>query len=212
MGNVPWSPELQESMNRIGYYQRCRLIYCLKRNVNSSTLKHWFTKSKAPTRITTAQEAINSLKQEFKTYNIVKNRAPEMRKLFLETLAEARAEEGGLTKETILKQMIQQENQRRTFRRIKWVLRRFRQKLTAIEVPVNDGQWEVRTSKEEIEQGCIDENVRRFSQANNTAPMQANQIELLGWKANTQYALDILQRNLPLNDELHPHIQLMANT
>jgi hypothetical protein len=41
-------------------------------------------------------------------------------------------------------------------------------------VPTIDGNWEIKTLKEDIEKGCIEENKRRFSQANNTPPLLKN--------------------------------------
>jgi hypothetical protein len=35
MGHVPWSPDLQRSMNKISYLQRCRLKYCLGKYISS---------------------------------------------------------------------------------------------------------------------------------------------------------------------------------
>jgi hypothetical protein len=104
MGNVPWSPELQQSMNRIGYYQRCRLKYCAFKNVNSRTLQYWFKKCKVQMEVKSGNKAINRLREEFKMYNAIKKQAPEKIQLFLESLAEATAEEGDLSKENILKQ------------------------------------------------------------------------------------------------------------
>jgi hypothetical protein len=72
MGNVPWSPELQTAMNRIGYYQRCRLKYCLQRQINCRTLMNWFKKAKIPQPVTSAIMAIEILRQEFITYNTIK--------------------------------------------------------------------------------------------------------------------------------------------
>jgi hypothetical protein len=37
MGNVPWSPDLQQLMQRIDYLQRCWLKYLWKRKINSRT-------------------------------------------------------------------------------------------------------------------------------------------------------------------------------
>jgi hypothetical protein len=65
-------------------------------------------------------------------------------------------------------------------RSIKGVLAKYRQGVTAVEAPDDDGSWKIRTTKQEIEAGCIEENIRRFTQAYNTPPLQPQQIELLG--------------------------------
>jgi Reverse transcriptase (RNA-dependent DNA polymerase) len=210
MGHVPWSPELKESMTRIGYYQRCRLKYCSGKDINGRTLQDWYLKSKLTVPIQTGEEAIIKLKQEFKVYNVIKKQAKERRITFLETLAEARAEEGDLVKENILKQLIDQEIQRNMFRRIRSILGQFRKKVTAIEVATIDDCWELRTEKEDIERGCIEENIKRFTQAGGTPPLHTSQTALLGWKAENEVAKDILQGKKELDSRLHPSIQRMA--
>jgi hypothetical protein len=147
MGNVPWSPELQLIMNRIDYYQRCRLKYIWGCQINSRTLLKFFKKAKMITPATSAEEAIEGLRQEFKNYNILKKTAKQKRWNFIEHLAEIKALEGNNKKERILKQLILHESQRSTSRNIKGVLGKYRQGVTAIEVPVANGEWELRTKK-----------------------------------------------------------------
>jgi hypothetical protein len=209
MGNVPWSPELQLSMTRIGYYQRCRLKYCLHRQVNSRTLMIWFKKAKLTQRATSAAQVIQSLREEFITYNSIKKQAPEKRRLFLETLAEAKANEGDLTQENILKQLLRQEEQRSIFKKIKAILTKFRQRVVAVEVPNEVGGWDLKTTKLDIEQGCIDENIRRFSQANSTPPLLQHTVQSLGWKGETETATNILSAT-NMDETLHPAILRMV--
>jgi hypothetical protein len=144
MGNVPWSPDLQLCMSRIGYYQRCRLRYCLHKQINSRTLRHWFKKAKLDIPVTSANMVIKCIQEEFRTYNIIKNQATSKRKIFLETLAEAKANEEDLSTENILKQMIQREELPAVFRKIKSVLGKFRQRVQAIETKNIDGEWELK--------------------------------------------------------------------
>jgi hypothetical protein len=115
MGSVLWIPELQISINRFGYHQQCRLKYCAHRQINNRNLFKWFKKSKFTHTILTADSTIKELQNGFKNCNNIKNLAPTKRKLFLETIAEARAEEGDLKKETVKKQLMIQEHQRATF-------------------------------------------------------------------------------------------------
>jgi hypothetical protein len=86
-------------MTRIAYYQQCRLKYCLGKDINSRNLRDWCIKSKQTVPIQTGEEAILKLIQEFKVYKVIKKKAKERRKIFLETLADARAEGGDLAKE-----------------------------------------------------------------------------------------------------------------
>jgi hypothetical protein len=49
--------------------------------------------------------------------------------------------------ENILKQLIIGEEQCTLFRKIKSILAKFRQKVVAVEVPTNDGCWELKPKK-----------------------------------------------------------------
>jgi hypothetical protein len=111
MGNIPWSPDLQQSMIRICYYQRCRLKYCLGKNINSRTLLKWYRKANISQEVLSARDAIQKLQEEFKVYNTIKKKAVEKRRCFLEGLAESKAEEGDLKKENILNRMMREEMQ-----------------------------------------------------------------------------------------------------
>jgi Reverse transcriptase (RNA-dependent DNA polymerase) len=82
--------------------------------------------------------------------------------------------------------------------------------VVAVERQTSNGEWEVCTQKVDIEQECIKENIRRFTQANNTPPLLQTQVDLLGWKADTQTALDILQGKENLPEELHENLKNMA--
>jgi hypothetical protein len=82
MGNVPWSPDLQLCMSRIGYYQKSRLRYCLNKQVNSRTLRHWFKKAKLDKPATSVITVIKCLQEEFRNYNIIKKQATSKRKIF----------------------------------------------------------------------------------------------------------------------------------
>ncbi len=79
--------------------------------------------------------------------------------------------------------------------------------LTQVETTNANGDSTLHTSKELIEQACMHENIRRFTQAYNTPSLQEDQINLLGWTGNTETVTTILQgttQNLPVN--LHPGI------
>jgi hypothetical protein len=165
MGKVPWSPEIKKMMTRIDYIQRCRLKYIMKRQINSRTLSKWFHKTDLVRPITNAADTVEALKQQFKIYYALKKEADMKRNLFLEELAEAQALEGNYKKEAILRKLILIENQRAMFRKIKMILGKCRQGISAIESPNELGIWELQTEKERIEYGCIEENIRRFTQA-----------------------------------------------
>lgn len=101
MGNVPWSPAIQQSMDRIKYYLTCRLKFDFGRNINSRTLNHLFNKTSLVAKALNADDTKVGLKMVFNQYNLLKAQAPTLRVSFLEELAAAIAKGNG-TKESFL--------------------------------------------------------------------------------------------------------------
>jgi hypothetical protein len=116
MGEVPWSPEIQKTMNNISYLQRCRLRYVNGYNINSRTLYKCFQKTSYTEPLTQPEEIISRLKEEFKIYNQQKKQAGQMRVQFLEKLAQSKSEVTGQTKEKIYRQLLLQETIRQMHR------------------------------------------------------------------------------------------------
>ena len=61
------------------------------------------------------------------------------------------------------------------------------------------------TEKSEVEQACIDEHLRKFSQTNNTPPMQPPLSTLLGDLANTEFCENILNGTAEFPDDLEEY-------
>jgi hypothetical protein len=205
MGKVPWSPTIQQCMDRIKYYNTCRLKLEFGRKVNSQTLEYLYKKSALPSKALTIDDAKMGLKISFNQYNLLKSQADKLRTSFLEELALAIAAKGNGTKETILQQLRLHEEQRAVARKIKYTLGKQRSGVSEIEYLNASGQWEVTVEKEKIEEECIQDNIRRFTQANNSPSLRQNQITLLGWTANQEAAYQIMQGNTTSN-ELDPAI------
>jgi hypothetical protein len=90
------------------------------------------------------------------------------RQTFLEGLADAQAKVGNLDKEKQLRALIHREHQRMDGRKIKAIFKpTLHKELLEVEVLEQD-QWQTYSTKEEVEQACLDENVRKFTQAHNT--------------------------------------------
>jgi hypothetical protein len=155
-------------------------------------------------------EILEGLRYEFAKYSDLTKNALQKRYSFLETFSDAYKITRNTTKERALRKLMIQENQRISFINIKGTLRKYRQGVTAVETPDNIGTWTLRIEKQEVEQSCIEENLRRFTQANNTLPLLPDQIELLGWTGNTTTAKDILEGKEDLIPGLHPLITNMA--
>jgi hypothetical protein len=109
---------------------------------------------------------------------------------------------------TQLKQLLVRESQQELSRKLKSVFRSKGGGVKVIEAPTEAGTWELQTSKENIEKGCIDKNIRRFTQANHTPSLQIDQYHLLGWTGNTATAKDLLHGII--DQRLHHNIRNLA--
>jgi hypothetical protein len=193
MGQVPWSPAIQQCMNRIKYYNACRLKLEYGRNVNSRTLATLYSKTTLTEKALTIDETKIGLKNTFNQYNLLKSKATQLRSTFLEELALAISIQGNGNKEKILQQLQLHEEQRAVARKIKSILGQHRSGVSAVEYQNAQGGWEVTVEKHKIEEECMQENIRRFTQANNSPSLKQDQVELLGWTADTETASLILQ-------------------
>jgi hypothetical protein len=158
-------------------------------------------------------DAADLLQKEYDKYNTLKREAKEARVHFLESLADAIAIEEGRDSAKVLEQLQDRERLKEVTRKLKALKGQSRIRLTQVEVPLDaepiendDSRWRLTDIKEEIEQGCVDENIRRFTQANNTPSLLFDAISQLGWTASTELAANILEGNTTTTN-LHPCIQ-----
>jgi endonuclease/exonuclease/phosphatase family metal-dependent hydrolase len=204
-GSVPWSPIFQKSINNIQY-----LRVCIKRlsgmNVNSRTLLRLFKKSSLGAPITSLEDALQLIKTEFQQYQIVKKAASNNRFNFLSDLAMAIAEDEGTEYQSVYKQLIRREKLRELGRKLKSLTGKLRSKLVKVAVPTGNKEWKETEGKLEMEKGCIEENIRRFTQANHTPSLKPEIIDKIGWTGNTSFSDQILNNSANVQD-LHPHIQ-----
>ena len=121
-GNIPWSPEVQQCMNRIGYLQACRRKLIFNKPIHSRTLQKLFKKTTLEFPITTGEEATLLLRGLYTELNLLKVKAIQLRGNFLHELAERKAAEGNGQAESMLKQLMLREEQRSIARAVKWAL------------------------------------------------------------------------------------------
>jgi Reverse transcriptase (RNA-dependent DNA polymerase) len=205
---VPWSPLLQESINRIRYYRVCIAKWRDNRQVNCRTLKTLQKKAKILDIPNSVQEAEKKLKEEYNTYNRYKKEATSRRNTYLEDMAVARAEHFNTSAISDLKVLIEHERQRAIGRKMRRVLGKARSGVTSVVAPNEDHEWVLLTDKMAIEKACQEENVRRFTQANDTPALLPEQVELLGWTADSEVSNNILQGNEDIR--LHPNINKLV--
>ncbi len=200
-GNIPWSPAVQKCMDSIGYLQACRKKFIFHKQIHSRTLMKLFKKSGLDSPVLSGNDAIIQLREKYNELNLLKVKASVLRGNFLLDLSERKAAEGNGKAETILKQLILREEQRAVARATKRVLNKFRGGVTAIEAKNSQGEWCIYTDKHKIEQGCIKENIARFTQASHLPVMQQSTIRSVGWFAETGTSQNILQGNFDEGDQ-----------
>lgn len=109
------------------------------------------------------------IKNSQKQYNMVKKQADKLRLTYLEEKAEAIAKDGKLEGKNVYKQLILRERQREAARNIRYVLNKVNGGgVTRVEVKQPNGSVQELTGKEDIEKACMEENKKKYLQANNT--------------------------------------------
>jgi hypothetical protein len=176
--------------------------------INSRSLQKLFKTTNLQTKVFSFDDAENALKTEYKTYNAIKLNSESHRRTYLQDLAILKSGQGQQPSAGILKQLITRERQQEQSRKLKYIFKKRGAGVMAIETQTPSGKWELQTTREEIEKGCMEENIRRYTQASHTPSMQRSQIDLLGWTGNTTTSEGILKG---IRDErLHPHIASLA--
>jgi hypothetical protein len=81
----------------------------------------------------------------------------------------------------IILQLRHREQQKALSQKLKTIFGNKRAGVTMVETPSEDGTWELQTERESIETGCIEENIRRFTQANQTPSSTSSGHTRMDW-------------------------------
>ena len=117
--------------------------------------------------------------------------APQLRECFKESLVEANANKNRTTIACEKKKRITIEKQKEAAKAISTLRQKMRPRVTKVFTTVDNLRLEYNT-KEQIEKACIEENIRRFSQSQNTPPMDYNITERFGFFAEKEGVEGIL--------------------
>ena len=180
-GSVAWTPELQQAIDVITVWQLvCRKHRGVK--VNSKFLHRVANKAGIPAApYSQPDEAQAALSSAYSSYKNIKKRSDTTRQSWLEGLASALAAHGQTSAAAIYTNLVQQEQQRRDARQIRRVMGKLHSGgLLLVEAPTTDGSWVELTSPTDIATACLQENERRFRQANDTPFMQPPLSEIVG--------------------------------
>ena len=126
------------------------------------------------------------LDEAFTAYK--QSNAELLRDEFLPSLAQARATYFGTQYETELQQLVQTEQQRKLSRTIQRMRKKLTKPPTTQVFVTENNQRRLVTTKEDLEQVCINENDARFSQSSDTPFMQPPLVDDLGFLAEKSSA------------------------
>lgn len=140
VGNVPWSPDIQASINKIWYYRVCLQKYKHNMPINSRTLQKLCSRQTGM-KVDNAIDADIQLKLAFIEYRANKPKSSTIQYEFLHELAKAKAEATGEDTEKVLKQLQTREEQRRLGQKLKQLKGTFRKGISAVIAPDETGTW-----------------------------------------------------------------------
>ncbi len=170
MGGIQWCPLLTRHRNRIDYLRRC-ISRKKGTKINARTLIRKAIKARIDASTFTMEELLKALDKEYEEYKNTKKNHIELRKSFLESLAEAKAAEGKGRKATHLRNLIRLEEQRAMYRKIKSVTgRNGNLGTTFVTVKDSEGNKKDIIGKEELERAIIAENTKKYHQTEKTCP------------------------------------------
>ena len=193
MGEVPWSMTLQETRDTIELWTN---VISRKNGTKVST--RYISRLEKITKIphalqVTLQEAAKRLEESYKRYYNLKTIAWELRESWLMELAAIKAKQYGGDQYKHYSNLIAQERQRIASRRMKGAMGKLHGNgITTAQVTQNDGTIREYTTKEDIEQACLDENKKKFSQTNSTPLMMGSLADELGFDGTSEVCQQIL--------------------
>ena len=194
MGGIPYSVELAMARKRIELWKSI-ISWKLGRRINMKYIKRLEKKVGIyGGRHTSLVEAKLTLAKTFTDYWDIKRQADELRITFLQKKAKELAKDKSLDDKNVYLQLISREKQRKSARKIKYVLNKvLGGGVTKISLLNHHGQWEEITDKEKIEQGCAIENASKYRQTESTPCMQGQLATDLGYLGDTASAQQILE-------------------
>ena len=137
-------------------------------------------------------EATERLKVAYKEYKDGRKEANGWRDEFLELLATDRAEFLGTDIEMERKKLINQGQQRMNYHNINR-LKEFKEKTMTTKIYVTrEGERRAVEDKKEIERECVKENIKKFTQANDTPPMSEEFRKMMGRWGESEVATTVL--------------------
>ena len=194
MGNVPFSPDIIATCEKLQMWKGIRTRKT-GRKFSLKKIRRLEHKHKVQDAMSySIKEVENKIVETMKTYKAQKKVAQSLRTSFLQGLADAMAEEKNTEVEKILKQLNTHERQRTSARRIKATLGKLHGgSITKVDIEHGDGSIEEITTKEGIEEACMNENENKYRQTQMSPFMKEPLLSDIGYLGNTKACEDILR-------------------
>lgn len=169
-GAVKWSPELQQARDKIKYVA-LSISKKLKRKVGARVLIRLSEKTSLNTTNMSLEDMKAKLKVLYIEYKAIKKKAAEKRTEYLTSLAEAYEERNMGKKANIIKQLIEREQLRDMYRKLKYINKKANNLSTSyVTVKNENGEKVDITDRKEMEQAITEENRQKYHQIENTCP------------------------------------------
>lgn len=209
MGKVPYSPEVKKAGIAIQLWNGIITKKSGCKYSNKKIKKLASTLEIKNPMALSLQEAKDRLNEAWINYKKKKEEAAELRTAYLKEKAKAIAEETDEDKDNVYNQLIEREQIRDSFRRIKYTLNKLKGGgVTQVEVEREDGSLEEITTKRGIEKAGMNENKEKYSQTNNTPCMKEPLKSMLAYNGNTEAGREILDGNFKVPEEVeNPYAQ-----
>jgi hypothetical protein len=181
MGEIPWSPQYQLIRAKLHAWNLLRK----RANGGHVDSRMLMRQLKAAELVEHLQDTLSEIEEArdsiWSEQKRLKLQANQLRISWLQSLGEAKAELGRMSAAQAVKNMIRREEQRRNARLIRRVNDKLRSgSVTMVLAPDAEGNWTERTDKLEIETALLQENERRFNQANDTPFLVPPLYDLIG--------------------------------
>ena len=152
----------------------------------------------------TIDEVEKKLRKAIVDWKEYKKEKTEKRKQFEERVDKRRAQRMGTSTETQKKQRLHIGSTRTIFRRIRQVMKPVEMmSINTVEYTTETGATIECVSRDTIEQACMTEGQRRFSQAQETPFLQGSLLQQLGYNEKSEAARTILQGNFQPEEDIN---------
>ena len=213
-GQIPWSPEWKK-------IQKEKALWCqlqkrwkirrgeLKGRASLTEIRRLMKATRNNDALTYSSELVDTLvKQSTARYIQACKEADQLEQSFLLSLDEAKAEANKTSVEAETAKRKSIERQREAGRALARMKRAERPRASKV-FYTKEGRRVECTKKEEIEEACIQENRKRFSQVRDSPSMQPEITSLVGFCAEKNFATEILNGTADLSNVNNKYMKLV---